>query len=423
MRHVGLMQAVAVLAATLGVLLAAGTVSAYTITGTVRYWDSRNQRSNNQGSLTTGGVGVNRPVGGLKVHLYELKGSCNDFISPCTEVDDDYLLGPQTTNPNGSYSFTLTGTHKIYIFSFYTDDDNYIRRPNERPLFVVSKPSITTSSSTQLDFNITCWDNAFNGTQGLCDNSASWVTQHFPENEAFANIYASMYLVKAGGFEAGTGSQAAYWPDAPTLDRCLGGGSGGAAFANGKFCVTSAFNNHNVGHEMGHIIHSRHLGINVWDLGGTCTATDDFIEADPSEKCATNEGFANFVGAAANWTRDANFPQYNGRRLEGNMNGGKCALSGSTSHRVRGNVARFFWDIYDSTNVGSDDVSMDDEYQSFANIAAVWHAFPDGTLNGYNREPGENGRNVEDYVARALITLPIYLTVERDHNCLGAQEN
>jgi hypothetical protein len=145
-----------------------------------------------------------------------------------------------------------------------------------------------------------------------------------------------------------------------------------------------------------------------------------FSGSDP-EKCVTAEAFAHFASAATWWTQGATSPLYRGERLEGNYpgdTGDACVSIAATPHRRRGNAARYFWDLYDSTTVGTDDAAEDDEIRSYADIANVWTSFPNGTGDRQKQESGAHGRNVKDFGAYT----PWATEVERDHNCLGAQE-
>lgn len=78
----------------------------------------------------------------------------------------------------------------------------------------------------------------------------------------------------------------------------------GKACGTDVFCVGSGFSdgNHQIAHEMGHLIQRRSINA---ALGGGCTWNWNSSE---TEKCATNEGWADFTAGATYYERWATTP-------------------------------------------------------------------------------------------------------------------
>lgn len=409
----------------LATLLEPNIADALTVSGTVRYWDTRTFRSDSTGSLLGfASYQTNQTVKQPLLHLLDLDGACIDFKPPCSETDDD-VLAITHASTGGVYSFSNIGTgHDLYLVHYFYHGlpGVVVKTEDDGSHIVVSEPVLTnTSANVVRDFNVTCPDDAANAAQGRCDSQAD-VNSFFAENEAFANMAASMLHVdgRIGGI-FGTDLFLGYWPDGPNSE-C--DGLAGAAWINNKMCAIDATDNHVIAHEMGHLVHKKMLGIGQSSLGGTCTSGTYWSGIEASEKCATKEGFASFVAAAAWWNANSVSPRYRGYFLEGDTNAGnnqlvkKCVSNDSSPHKTEGNVARFFWDVHDSTTVGTDDPTNDDSIHNWGTIQAIWQSFQPGTANRQASESGENGRNVEDYLVNAFEQ---NFAGERAQNCLNAQ--
>ena len=62
------------------------------------------------------------------------------------------------------------------------------------------------------------------------------------------------------------------------------------------------------------------------------------------------------------------------------------------------NSARFFWDLYDSTQIWDNyGIYTDNTSDSFHNLLNVWDDFSSGSADGGALEPAPNGKNVWDY--------------------------
>jgi hypothetical protein len=403
-------------------IVSATPAQALTVQGTLTFWDSRDFRSNNTGSqLSASSALSNRALPNAYVLLMDQDGACVDSDPGCSETDDDYL-GYDFTDANGEYYWTgITDASDVYVeFAYYTAGGHYVKNStDEQPVIRTSPVKVNALGTQTINKSATCWDEVRNTAQGRCDNSSD-VFIYFPTHEDYGNLVASL---EATEVRINPPAQIAYVPDSP--DGYCGGDVVGAALGD-HFCVSEGANNHSVSHEMGHNLHMANLGIGWEDLegGGACVGGQGFWAAtDTAEKCVTAEGYAHFVGGAVWWNPNAVGPEYRGAELEGNTdegNGGvsqSCVSTATTPHRRRGNAARFFWDLYDSTTVGTSDSTNDTETHSFTDIDAVWTEFDPGTGNREAAESGSHGRNVEDYIFHA----PWSLTTERNHNCLGSQ--
>jgi hypothetical protein len=408
------------------VLLASALLSssakALNITGTLRYWDSRNQRSNNTGSqLTTATFRTNRPLANAYVLLMDKDGSCVDMDPGCGEHDDDFL-DFDFTDVNGAYSWTgVVDLVDVYItYDYYEYSGDYVLDSTGTQPKMRSALRPASTGTLTLNMNATCIDEARNTVVGLCDNTAD-VASYFQLSEGYANLAASMDATEARVDPPN--HMIGYWPDTPANNCTSPVFSAGVALGT-SFCVTDAANNHTISHEMGHNLHVATLGIPYTALltGGGCTSNQVWLGSDP-EKCVTAEGYAHFVSGAVWWNQNATGPMYRGELFEGDTQSANgmvdqtCVSKATTPWTRKGNAARFFWDLYDSTSVGTNDGANDDETQTFAHIHAVWGNFPAGTANGQASETGANGRNIQDYLAHDAD----YEEVERDYNCLGSQ--
>lgn len=244
---------------------------------------------------------------------------------------------------------------------------------------------------------------------------------------SFANIVQTLSFVRNNfgslDSELHSGGIIAYYPNDPD-NHCED--FAGYTFGYNEFCMSNGFgsSNHIVGHEMGHIVHRRFM--NAATSGG-CPASYDWSDS-VGQKCATSEGWADFVSLSSHWAPNSSAPFYRSpfRLAEGDIelgNGGysyPCVSYDSLPYSRRGNVVRFFWDLYDSTSNGSSDSANDDNNRFTSTIRNIWLEFPSGTSNHQASESGTNGRNVKDYV---YYDYPYDFYSEEISNCLGDQDN
>ena len=194
-------------------------------------------------------------------------------------------------------------------------------------------------------------------------------------------------------------------------------------------CVATPNSNHRVAHEVGHIVMSRALKINDGPMARV-TANSAWTDID-NEKLATSEGFANFFAAAVYWEQGAVDPFYqnSSKPIEGDTTEGNgstlksCISRGNEPHRIEGNVARFFWDLYDTTSDANGNL-VDDTSMSLVELVDAWEDFKPGELDRQAEEGGtddaglkSDGRNAWDYMCRLREGYS-----ELRLNCLGEQK-
>jgi hypothetical protein len=338
-------------------------------------------------------------------------GACLDPKDSCAETDDDFIAFT-TSSSTGTYSFTgVASGLQLYIWEFYYTPAGFLSDDDDFEFNALSEPVVTSGASNiTLNFNMTCPNNAFNGTVGFCDNQTD-VNTNFPVNEGFANMAVTMGAADlvADVFLHG------YWPDTPDGDCSVAGVAG--AYSQMDFCADFPSASHTITHEIAHGYQDLEL-LAGGSGSSACTGNSTWAGLEV-EKCVTHEGFADFVAAAVWWAPSSPDPLFKGFKLEGDTNSGnssvlQCVSNDDQPHRRRGNAARFFWDLYDSTTTGDDD--KDDLTWTFSKTAGIWTDFPAGTANRQAQESGSNGRNVEDY-----IFYHVGLLSERQQNCLNAQ--
>ena len=284
----------------------------------------------------------------------------------------------------------------------------------------VAYTSVTEDITTNvhIDWNLSCWGDS----DGYCTQSQ--VDSTYPTSRNLSNILASMIeVVRWSGSIAinGHGVIEGYLGVPPWNSSSCTGQSFGQANGYDRFCVQTATSNGAVAHEMGHLVMKRLLNNGSGSLanGSACGSWSGFSE----EKCAVSEGWAEFYYGATYWQPNAPAPYLPGNFLfEGDTsagNGGsvlQCVSNGTNPDNRRGNAARWFWDLFDSTTI--DDGGQDNANYSISQIRSTWDSFVPGTANRQAQESDDNGRNARDftyYMGGAVS--------ERDWNCLAAQDN
>lgn len=390
-------------------LLLPATASAVTndICGHVYFQDSRTNLS----SLT--GSRVKPPSLGLYgaqyaprvlIYLFDERGSCNDADSNCYEADD-LLLGSTYTNATsdlGHYCFyDVPGTADVYLKTRYESDDTEVRDSTGSLFSATSttRENFVQSGDQTLDWNISC-------PRSVYQSSCYYVSA--PE-ESFAAILMSAVdvdylIIDDGDFHRNghSGKITLYYPDDPG-SACDGDDT--RSFDCNGICIedASALNNHAVYHEIGHALMKRTLNYCDYLGGPSCDSHSWSTWED--EKCATSEGWANFVALATQyWPSESQAWVFSvgwnaeGSTTSGNSSASRCVSLLTNPHRREGNVARFFWDLYDTTSVfDTTGGYTDDAAWSFHSILVTWDYFPAGTANRKNNESDDNGRNAYDY--------------------------
>lgn len=421
-------------AAILLVVLAVPAIAtAYTVQGTVFFWDSRTDRSDNYGSRLPQHTSTdwNKRATGIFIKVYDKDGTCIDFASSCSETDDDFLAF-DLTDSSGFYSVSgIGGLEDVYLVTNYSVSNANVQTVSLSTPITVEVATTDwvedIGRDTWINWNVTCYASYLGDRK--CD-SESEADDDFPLTQALANVAISAEdtLVQNGSVEYNYHFDAleAFWPNDP-----WGGCDDSAGHATGwdTFCVANNVddNNHVTAHEIGHLVMKRLLDDGSGSLGeGSCRNYWDWNDLE-FQKCTVTEGWADFYAGAAYWEPDSSSPwvDFDGQELEGDTesaNGGSaeaCVSIGDTPHARVGNVARWFWDLYDTTTVGTGETSNNDNASySMETIKIQWDDFPRGTDNREARESDDNGRNARDltYYAGGFVS-------ERDLNCLSGQSD
>ena len=142
------------------------------------------------------------------------------------------------------------------------------------------------------------------------------------------------------------------------------------------------------------------------------------------ESCATQEGWAEYVGLVSWWNPEAasvgQLPGYFDFEDKVPMQ-----ASCPDNKQSPGQVAKAFWDLDDAASEtgafdadGDGHVDADTTDLSSTSIAAGWGAFVGGSSDHQRNEPGPNGVNVKDYNANYSVNTETLVK----HNCLWAQQ-
>ncbi len=146
------------------------------------------------------------------------------------------------------------------------------------------------------------------------------------------------------------------------------------------------FNNSTLAHELGHIAHL--IAFDYDWLGSDCSLNGDGHSWNSVEweSCAFSEGFADFVAAATFFYPGAASPRSYDHDIEIGCSGAR--------HQSESNVARYFWDMYDSRNESGDAVTL-----PFSWIFAKLDVFPfaTGTRHTWENFFNRNGTNSWDF--------------------------
>ncbi len=427
-------------------LLLSAPADAYDVCGTIRHWDNRARRSDVAGShVVTSSNQTNRPVATLRVELWDQDGDCQDFLGGCDETDDDYL-DFDVTDANGWYCMTQSGVQDIYLKTNYTTAWGEVRSSTSGIVRTSKTIFVNTTNRYSHHWNATCWNDdplisfpAANTMQGICgtggpqNTTNTWVLANYLFENSMTNILATLidvdtYTVDSVLNRNGhTNRFIGYYPDTSPA-KCTG--SNLAAWSYDNLCTGSAANaanNHRVAHEVGHLVHQRALGYGGSLTSGASCGNSSWTAVE-DEKCATAEGWANFFSVAMHFDSWSAFGWYNvtGRNIEqdtaqGNQYPDKCVnyhQNPVITHTSEGNVARFFWDLYDYGSAGDD--GQDNAYYSLDDLVARWDFFWScSTISGCNNEAGPDGRNVWDYEYFFYSTIN---EPELAQNCLSGQE-
>jgi hypothetical protein len=179
-------------------------------------------------------------------------------------------------------------------------------------------------------------------------------------------------------------------------------------------------------HEFGHVLHRHSWGGSFganYDYGDDSEGWHSWTSAEWQEATFI-EGFAEFVSASAFFGPSASAPKYRGNSMSDAPNGGAdpvCVVTtlpgGTGPERNEGNVARYFWDLFDSVN---DDAYVDSLALSSSMIFTKLYSFPSGTANRQRSESDTDGPNAKDYYYHLLYTgSPLYGSVDNVYsNCL-----
>jgi hypothetical protein len=170
------------------------------------------------------------------------------------------------------------------------------------------------------------------------------------------------------------------------------------------------FNNSTLSHEFGHVI--QEIEFEQDALWGDCSWNGNTHSWDSVEwqSCAGTEGWADFVAAATFFYAGATSPTSYGYNIESGCSG--------SNQWSESNVARMFWDIYDSANEAGDNLQ-----QPFYWLVDKWNIFADGTSNRQDREgaSNQNGLNAWDFYWHALYSgngTNVDIQTPLEHNCL-----
>ena len=430
--------AILILVSTIASIHSTQAQSISTVEGVVSFFDSRIHRSSWRGSrLRDEGFRQNLDFVGARIFLVQQNGTCIDHAFDCGERDDEDI-GVTTSLKKGLFRFTkISRSAPVYLRSdlcLGTNDGQHafacVLGDLGEPLTAFSYPAVKLTRPTHtINLNLSCPQ--LSGEPCL-DSTA--IFQQYTSILATiqdARTFVGDFYFDEFGPEFGLIK--AYYPRGPE-GQCEDH-HGGSTFGFGEFCMGEGHgnSNHVVAHELGHIYHLRLIendiasGIDFYKDGedGPLWSWD----SDEYEKAATNEGWAEFFATVVHWKPDSDRPhKINAWQL---MEGGNCIHESDGPSGRPGNVARFFWDLYDSTAVDDRipfDASYADESISLpiAEILDVWRdfsrTFPERFCDRGAIEEGRDGRNVWDYVANASGRewfLKAYFNVYR--NCLNLQ--
>jgi len=182
-----------------------------------------------------------------------------------------------------------------------------------------------------------------------------------------------------------------------------------------------------VGHEIGHLIQMQQFGRD--GLRNDCSKGGSGwnLTSDEWESCATQEGFASYIGVVS-WYEPNNSstsPTGWGLAFDGAQpNRSTC----SNNKGIPVQVAKAFWDMDDWNNesgAGASSSWDDDLSYGTTGLARGWSVFPGGSGNREDNESGRDGVNMRDYYWNntGRYTNPQFFETFIRHNCLQDQTN
>jgi hypothetical protein len=150
-------------------------------------------------------------------------------------------------------------------------------------------------------------------------------------------------------------------------------------------------------HEAGHA-YQMQLLLQPFALPGEACPSVHSLTVASNADCATREGWAEFVSVIT-WfgmssEKDKATPYLNWVAMEGSDS---VSTSCTTNANTEAQVARAFWDLFDSNADGDDTASI--AYSRW-DLTSVWKAFPPGADNAESGE--EVNSNMRDYHHNAL---------------------
>ena len=377
---------------TLAFALALAPAASFAYTGTVRgglqFFDTRTMTANpGQGPYQHAMRNTWRPVKSARVYLVE-EGSGR-------------VIGTSSTNWFGQYSInwsSTTSNPRVRLSFRY--ESGYLSGGTSR-IRMATPSDGTYSAATPV----------INARNGLVVDIGfgSLGTAAAPDKLATMLQTASEFWISAGTYvpklQSSLHDVRVQFP-VPTASTGLTTDRGHVQMADNWV----VFNNSTLAHELGHVAHL--VAFDYDWLGADCSWMGNGHSWDGTEwqSCAFTEGFADFVAAATFFTQGASNPASYGNDIE---NG--CSGNGPWTES---NVARFFWDVYDSRNESGDVTT-----QSFAWIVTKLDVFPMGvgTRNTWENFFSKNGTNAWDFYWHSLHsggTTNVDLVNEVYHNCL-----
>lgn len=405
------------------------------LSGDITFWDRRDNRDDDS-VVTQATNATNRPAHNVFIETWERKGVCIDL--ECYDGVPDTHLGSAWTTNSGGYSTYVQDGHWVYYRFTNASRDAILWASDDTRVTIFSDAFQVPigSPSGSRNWSITCNREFTNTTIGRCD-STSDVTAYFAGNEVRANVVVSasdvhryMGSVRTLSNPASVRLYVDQMPPSQGSTSCAG-----TAFTFGQdhVCIgTTGYgrSNHTVAHEIGHAFHARLLDVDsLGDLDDSdCSLT--WSSECEGEKQLTYEGFASALAGMVYWSQGSSTTSpwflvatYKLAGLTDLGNSGSnlaCVSSGSTPHLRMGNVARFFWDLYDSHS-DSDGTNTDNASTTASQIASEWGTFLDGTSNRRDGESDcsgcyDDGRNVWDYVSYETSYIG-----EAHLNCLTSQ--
>jgi len=260
-------------------------------------------------------------------------------------------------------------------------------------------------SNRSEEWSITCSGQEF-GFQ--CDRQTA--LNSYREELAFSNISATMtdairylgtYAFKPIGY---IDPLTVYYPD---YNGACSNNDSSAVINSDVMCIYQGEDvlADGVAHELGHIANWRYIGV---AYNTDCPNYHGWA-LPTTEKCATSEGWADFYSAVVYFTNSATSPRTQGWSIEGDTTAGNSGLNfcvatlNTYNYQIEGNVARFLWDEFDTTDLGSIEAGLDTHSYSYSQLRNVWVDFLDNCIsNRCALESDSDGVNLFDYEFAAM---------------------